>query len=100
MGAPTALATVTVSARCWGRPQHRGRTPEPAKRNKRAGQVGRGFRAIPLAKIVSIRHGKRYENYTVMTTADDLGRRHWTTRGIYVIDGESDHTPRTTLADA
>jgi hypothetical protein len=35
-----------------------------------------------------------------MTTADDLGRRHWTTRGIYVIDGESDHTPRTTLADA
>jgi hypothetical protein len=32
MGAPTALAAVTVSARRRGLPQHRGQTPEPAKR--------------------------------------------------------------------
>jgi hypothetical protein len=34
MGAPTALAAVTVSARRRGLPQHRGQTPEPAKRIK------------------------------------------------------------------
>ena len=40
MGAPTALAAVSVSARRRGLPQHRGQTLEPAKRRER-GQVGR-----------------------------------------------------------
>jgi hypothetical protein len=35
MGAPTALAAVTVSARRRGLPQHRGQTPKAAKRNDR-----------------------------------------------------------------
>src|SRR5580704_15289257 len=57
-----------------------GKTPRTSKAD-RPRPSRPGFRAIPLAKIGRIRHGKRYRSYTVMTTADDLGGRHWTTRG-------------------
>ena len=49
MGAPTALAAVTVSARRRGLPQHRGQTPQPAKRNDRI-RIARRFSPVPLAK--------------------------------------------------
>ncbi len=81
MGAPTALAAVTVSARRRGLPQHRGQTPEPAKRTL-SWHSRTKIQAIPLAKIGCIRHGKRYGNHTVMTTADDLGERHSMAGGI------------------
>ena len=58
MGAPTALAAVTVSAR-RGLPQHRGQTPQPAKRNDRIVTCRARFSAAPLAKSATIRHGKR-----------------------------------------
>ena len=74
MGAATATAAVPVAPAVGDRPSIGDR-----HRNQQsggyAGQVGRGFRAIPLAKTVRSRHGKRDENHTVMTTADDLGGR-------------------------
>jgi hypothetical protein len=71
MGAPTALAAITVSAR-RGLPQHRGRHRNQQKRSDR-GQFGRGFKTMPLEKINRIGHGKRYDSYTVTSSADDLG---------------------------
>jgi hypothetical protein len=35
-----------------------------------------------------------------MKTAEDLGRRHWMTRGMCMLDSETGHTPHTSLADA
>ena len=80
--------------------QHQGKTPRTSKADRPRPEWAEGFGAIPLAKIGRFRHVKRYDNYTVMTTADDLDGRHWTTRGIYVLDGETGHTLHTTLADA
>jgi hypothetical protein len=74
-----------------------GRHQEPAKRIERS-QVD-GIQAIPLAKTGRIRPGKRYENYSELTTAGDLGGCHWTTWGVCMLDGES-HTPDATRADA
>jgi len=82
MGAPTAMATVTVtvSACCEGLPKHRGRVQNQQSERPRPSRPG--FKAIPPAQVAVIRHGRRCANYTVMTTADDLGGHHWLTWGI------------------
>src|SRR5438477_12870646 len=80
MGAPSASAALDGISPPSGPAPAYGKTPRTSKA-ARPRPSRPGFRAIPLAKIGRIRHGKRYENYTVMTTADDLGGRHQTTRG-------------------
>jgi len=42
---------------------------------------------IPPVEIGPVRHGKRDENYTVVTTVGDLGGHHRTTRGNVLIGG-------------
>src|SRR6266704_1767411 len=80
MGAPSASAALDGISPPSGPAPAYGKTTRTSKAD-RPRPSRPGFRAIPLAKIGRIRHGKRYGNYTVMTTADDLGRRQWTTRG-------------------
>src|SRR5690349_21328331 len=80
MGAPSASAAVDGISPPSGPAPAYGKTPRTSKAD-RPWASRPGFRAIPLAKIGCIRHGERYGNYTVMTTADDPGGRHWTTGG-------------------
>src|SRR5271165_775493 len=84
MGAPTALAAVTVSARRRGLPQHRGQTPKPAKRRGRRPNRP-GFPAILHAKTALIRHVKRCENHAPIGAGDDLGGRHEMTGGAFTL---------------
>src|ERR1700693_1544868 len=99
MGAQTASAVITVPVRRRGLPQHRGQTP-----NQQSGGPHRsrrpGFRAIPLAKISNIRHGKRYGNHTVTVTGDDLSGPHLMIGASAMSDDAPGQMPRETLADA
>ena len=57
MGAPTALAAETASARRRGLPQHRGKTPQPAKRSERVRPYQAGPGTMTLAKIPLVSNG-------------------------------------------
>src|SRR6266487_1327120 len=99
MGAPSASAALDGISPPSGPAPAYGKTPRSSKAD-RPRPSRPGFRAIPLAKIGRIRHGKRYGNYTVMTTADDLGDVTGRPGGMGMLDGDTGYTPPTIVADA
>ncbi len=99
MGAPTALAAVTVSAR-RGLPQHRGQTPQPAKRNDRIVTCRARFSAAPLTKSATIRNGKRLESHSVTPSLGRTGRSRCTIGTVTMCNDQVGHIPCGTLADA
>src|SRR5271166_3242444 len=99
MGAPTALAAVTASARRRGLPQHRGQTRNQQSGGAPAKSADDSGRYL-LQKTAHIRHGKRHENHTVVTSVDDPGGRHLDDRGAFsMFTDETRHMPCETLAD-
>src|ERR1019366_10785984 len=99
MGAQTASAVITVPVRRRGLPQHRGQTPNQQSEGRHPSRRP-GFRAIPLAKIPNIRHGKRYGNHTVTVPVTISAGRTLCSGESAMSDDESGQIPRETLADA